>query len=72
MLANIITLAIVGVLFGLSIRKIVSDHKKGIPSCGMMCTECPSHGSCSTEDVPERFKAKNKDIVKKADSMQKT
>ena len=45
MLADIIIVAIVGVLFVLCIRKQITDHKKGIPSCGLNCGQCTG-GSC--------------------------
>jgi heterodisulfide reductase subunit C len=38
------------------IRKIISDRKKGVKSCGMNCPGCT--GSCSNVEVPERFRAK--------------
>lgn len=66
MLADIIIVAIVGVLFVLCIRKQVIDHKNGVPSCGLNCGHCTSGScggescSCQTNEVPERFKAKKK------------
>ena len=62
MLANIIIIAVVGILFVLCIRKQVVDHKKGIPSCGLNCGNCTSDASCSCDnaDVPERLRAKKK------------
>jgi len=38
------------------IRKIISDRKKGVKSCGMNCPGCT--GSCSNVEIPERFRAK--------------
>ena len=38
------------------IKKIISDRKKGIKSCGMNCPGCT--GSCHEMEIPERFKAK--------------
>ena len=65
MIADIIIIAIVGVLFVLCIRKQIVDHKKGIPSCGLNCGHCTSSSSCSgdscscqTTEIPERFRAK--------------
>ena len=46
MLADIIIVAIVGIVFILCIRKQITDHKKGIPSCGLNCGHCG--GSCSS------------------------
>ena len=38
------------------IKKIISDRKKGIKSCGMNCPGCT--GSCTNTEIPERFRAK--------------
>ena len=35
------------------IKKIISDRKKGIKSCGMNCPGCT--GSCHEMEIPERF-----------------
>ena len=65
MIADIIIIAIVGVLFVLCIRKQIVDHKKGIPSCGLSCGGCTSSSSCNGDscscqqtEIPERFRAK--------------
>ncbi len=55
---DFIILGIILILCALCIWKLVSDRRKGIGSCGGMCSGCASHGNCSTKDVPERFKAK--------------
>ena len=38
------------------IKKIISDRKKGVKSCGMNCPGCT--GNCSNMEIPERFRAK--------------
>ena len=38
------------------IKKIISDRKKGIKSCGMNCTGCTE--SCYEMEIPEKFKKK--------------
>ena len=43
MAANIIVGTILAVLVLLAVRKVVKDRKKGIGSCGMNCSSCPSH-----------------------------
>ena len=48
MLADIIIVAIVGILFVLCIRKQITDHKKGIPSCGLNCGQCSGAGCCES------------------------
>lgn len=60
MAANVITIAILAVLYTLAIRHIISDKKKGIGSCGYQCSTCGQYDACSTTHVPERFKLKNK------------
>lgn len=60
MAANIITIAILAVLFTLAIRHIISDKRKGIGACGYQCSTCGSYEGCHTAQVPERFKLKNK------------
>jgi hypothetical protein len=47
MVANIVVIACVAVLLGLAVRKIVSDKKKGVSSCGCGCSGCSK--SCHTE-----------------------
>ena len=61
MLADIIVVAIVGVLFVLCIRKQVMDYKKGIPSCGLNCSGCSGcggSGSCQSMKTSKQLKAK--------------
>ena len=48
-------LAVIGIW---DIRKIISDRKKGIKSCGMNCAGCT--GNCTNTEIPERFRAKKK------------
>ena len=55
-MADIIVAAVLIVLIGAAIYKVVSDRKKGIGSCGHRCDGCSS--GCSTTNVPDRFKLK--------------
>ncbi|MDD6197045.1 FeoB-associated Cys-rich membrane protein [[Clostridium] aminophilum] len=55
-MADIIVAAILILLIGAAVYKVITDKKKGIGSCGHSCESC-SHG-CSTANVPERFRLK--------------
>lgn len=65
MLADIIILAIVGVLFVLCIRKQITDYKKGIPSCGLSCPDCSSCSGCSSACAGRAPKASKRLKAKK-------
>jgi hypothetical protein len=46
MAANIIIVAVVGLILFFAVRRIVKDRKKGGCSCG--CAACPSSGQCKS------------------------
>ena len=66
MLADIIIVAIVGILFVLCIRKQVIDYRNGVPSCGLNCGHCSggcSAGQCSAcqaQGKQKRFRKRKK------------
>jgi hypothetical protein len=49
MIADIIVIGCVAALLLLAVRKIVSDRKKGVSSCGCNCGGCS--GSCHAADL---------------------
>ncbi|MEE1114748.1 MAG: FeoB-associated Cys-rich membrane protein [Eubacterium sp.] len=49
MAANIIILSIIAVLVFIAAKKVISDRKKGIGSCGHSCGNCPSHCNCHAD-----------------------
>ncbi|MCR4782453.1 MAG: FeoB-associated Cys-rich membrane protein [Lachnospiraceae bacterium] len=58
-MADLIIVGLVIVAMMLSIHKMIRDKRNGIGSCGHRCSECPSHGSCSSSTDPvvsENFK----------------
>lgn len=59
-MGTIVVSLILAVIVIWDIKKIISDRKKGIKSCGMNCAGCT--GTCTHSDIeiPERFKAKKK------------
>ena len=57
-MGTIVVSLILAVIVIWDIKKILSDRKKGVESCGMNCPGCT--GSCSNVEIPERFKAKKK------------
>ena len=59
-MGTIVVSLVLAVIVIWDIKKIISDRKKGIKSCGMNCPGCS--GSCSHMDaeIPERFRAKKK------------
>lgn len=59
-MGTIVVGLILAVIVIWDIRKIISDRKKGIKSCGMNCAGCT--GSCTNAEIPERFKAKKKSV----------
>ena len=40
-IVTILTIAVVGLVVFLAIRKIVKDKKNGIGACGCKCSQCP-------------------------------
>ncbi len=61
-MGTIVVSLILAVIVILDIRKIISDRKKGVKSCGMNCPGCT--GSCGSAEIPERFKIKKSEIQK--------
>ena len=55
-MADIIVISVIIILMGLAIMKLISDKKKGIGSCGHVCSECASHGACSSSQPNEKYK----------------
>ncbi len=49
-MSTIVTLVIVGIIIGLSLRKYIKMSKEG---CGCGCSDCPSRKSCGREDKKE-------------------
>ena len=44
---TILTIAVIGLIVFLAIRKIVKDKKEGIGSCGQKCSNCPHSANCN-------------------------
>lgn len=61
MVVDIVVVGIVLLLCAACVWKLISNRKNGISNCSG-CSGCGSscgcEGGCSTENVPERFKAK--------------
>lgn len=60
MLVDIVVTGIVLLLCAACVWKLISNKRKGISSCSGCSgcgSSCSGHG-CSTEQVPEQFKAK--------------
>ena len=43
---TILTIAVIGLVVFLAIRKLVKDKKNGIGACGCKCADCPHSASC--------------------------
>ncbi len=61
MAVDIVVVGIVLLLCAACVRKLILNRKNGVSNCSG-CSGCGSscgcEGGCSTENVPERFKAK--------------
>ncbi len=43
---TVLTIAVIGLVVFLAIRRIVKDKKNGIGACGQKCANCPHSADC--------------------------